>query len=361
MPGGRTDVSRMKVGIVGFQGSGKTTIFNTLTGLSAEVGYGSRDKANVGVIKVPDTRIDRLGEIYEPKKLVYAEISFVDVAGPEGERTGSEQGLDPRIVQHMRETDALVHVVRGFESPLLSSEPNPIRDLAGFEEEIILTDIVQIERRLERLKKERDSGRERELLERCKTQLEDEKPLRGLEFTSDEATSLAGFRFLSLKPMLVLLNVAEDQIASGIPNEVSAAAASRDLEVIAMCGRAEMDIAQLSLEEQTEFLGDLGIAEPARDRFVQAAYRLLRLISFLTAGPDECRAWPIPAGTTAQRAAGTIHTDIEKRFIKANVVRFEDLVELGSVPKAKETGKLRIEGKEYVVQDGDVIEFQHNA
>lgn len=351
----------MKVGIVGYQGSGKTTIFNTLTGLQAEVGYGSKDKANLGIIKVPDPRIDRLGEIYEPKKLVFAEISFVDVAGPEGERAGGEQGLDPRIVQHMRETDALVHVIRGFENPMLATAPDPVRDLAGFEEELILTDMVQIERRIERLKKERDSQRERELMERCHEHLSNEQPLRTLELAPEEITTLAGFRFLSLKPMLLLLNVAEDAIAAGVPDSVAAAAAARGLDVIAMCGRAEMEIAQLSAEEQAEFLTDLGIVEPARDRFVQAAYRLLNLISFLTAGPDECRAWPIPKGTSAHRAAGAIHSDIEKRFIKANVVRYEDLVELGSVPRAKEVGKLRIEGKEYIVQDGDVIEFQHNA
>jgi GTP-binding protein YchF len=351
----------MKVGIVGYQGSGKTTIFNTLTGLEAEVGYGSKDKANLGNIKVPDPRVDRLGEIYAPKKLVYAEISFVDVAGPEGERAGGEQGLDPRIVQHMRETEALVHVVRAFESPLLAAAADPARDLRAFEEELILTDMVQIEKRIERLKKERDSGRERDLLERCHAHLAAEQPLRTLELSTEERTIVAGFRFLSLKPLLVLVNMAEDAIAEGVPAEVAAEASARGLEVIAMCGRAEMEIAQLSPEEQADFLADLGIAEPARDRFVQAAYRTLHLISFLTAGPDECRAWPIPRGTTAHKAAGAIHSDIEKRFIKANVVRYEDLVECGSIPKAREVGKLRIEGKEYVVQDGDVVEFQHNA
>ena len=351
----------MKVGIVGFAGSGKTTVFNTLTGLQAEVGYGSKDKANLGIIKVPDARIDRLGELYEPKKLVFAEISFIDIAGPEGERHGGEQGLDPRIVQAMREADALVHVLRAFESPLLASAADPVRDLGGFEEELILTDLVQVEKRIERLKKERDSQRERDLMDRCHAHLLSEQPLRSVEFTPEERTTVAGFRFLSLKPLLLLLNVNEDGIAGGVPAATAEAAANRSLDIIAMCGRAEMDISQLTPEEQAEFLSDLGIGEPARDRFVQAAYRLLNLISFLTAGPDECRAWPIPAGTTAHRAAGTIHTDIEKRFIKANVVRFEDLIELGSIPKAKEAGKLRIEGKEYVVQDGDVIEFQHNA
>lgn len=351
----------MKVGIVGYQGSGKTTIFNTLTGLEAEVGYGSKDKANLGIIKVPDARIDRLGEIFEPKKLVYAEISFVDIAGPEGERSGGEQGLDARIVQHMRETEALVNVVRAFDNPRLAAAADPARDLRAFEEELLLTDMVQIEKRIERLKKERDSGREKELMERCHAHLSAEQALRTLELAPEERTTVAGFRFLSLKPQLVLVNLAEDAIAAGIPEAVAAEAASRGLETVEMCGRGEMEIAQLSPEEQADFLADLGIAEPARDRFVQAAYRTLDLISFLTAGEDECRAWPITKGTTAHKAAGVIHTDIEKRFIKANVVRFEDLVELGSMARAKEAGKLRIEGKEYVVGDGDVVEFQHNA
>jgi GTP-binding protein YchF len=351
----------MKVGIVGFAKAGKTTVFNTLTGLEAEVGFGSKDKANLGNIKVPDDRVDRLGDLFQTRRRVFAEIAFVDVAGPEGDRGGDEKGLDARIVQHMREADALVHVVRAFESPLVATPPDTARDLRGFEDELILTDLVQIEKRLERLKKERDSDRERDLMDRCKAHLESEKPLRSFEFTSDEAQLVAGFRFLSQKPTLVLLNADEDGLAAGVPAPFSHAAEALGLETILMCGRAEMEISQLSPEEQSEFLTDLGISEPARDRFVQAAYRLLDLISFLTAGEDECRAWPIPAGTIAHRAAGAIHSDIEKRFIKANVVRFEDLITLGSMAKAKEAGKLRIEGKEYVVQDGDVIEFQHNA
>jgi hypothetical protein len=351
----------MKVGIVGYASSGKTTIFNTLTGLHAEVGYGSRERTNLGIIKVPDERIERLAEVYKPKKKIYAEISFVDVAGPEGEKGTADQGLEPRIVQHMREVDALVHVVRAFESELATTSADPVRDVRRLEEDLVLTDLLQIEKRMERLKKERDAGRERELLERCHAALENEQPLRAVELSRDDAALIAGFRFLSQKPLLVLVNLDETQAAGGVPAEVAALASERGLPVMAMCGRAEMEISELNPEEQVEFLSDLGIAEPARDRFVQAAYKLLDLISFLTAGEDECRAWPIPRGTIAHRAAGVIHSDIEKRFIKANVVRFEDLVSLGSMAKAKDAGKLRIEGKEYVVQDGDVIEFQHNA
>jgi GTP-binding protein YchF len=352
----------MKVGIVGFAKSGKTTVFNALTGQSAEVGFGSKDKANVGVIKVPDERVDRLGDLFSTRKRVFAEVNFVDVAGPDADdKEAAERGLDPRIVQHMRETDALVHVVRAFETAFLNSAPDPALDMRHFEEEMILTDLVQIEKRIERLKKERDSGRERDLMERLKTHLEAEKPLRSLEITGEEKVLVAGFRFLSQKPLLALLNVDEDAINAAVPDDVRAQAEALGVDLIAMCGRAEMDIAQLTPEEQAEFLADLGLTDPARERFVQAAYRLLNLISFLTAGEDECRAWPIPRGTTAHKAAGVIHSDIEKRFIKATVVRYEDLIALGSIAKARESGKVRLEGKEYVVHDGDVIEFQHNA
>ena len=352
----------MKVGIVGFAKSGKTTVFNALTGQAADVGFGSKDKANVGVIKVPDDRVDKLGDLFATRKRVYAEVAFVDVAGPDADdKAAAERGLDPRIVQHMRETDALVHVVRAFDTAFLSAPPAPSSDLRHFEEEIILTDLVQIEKRIERLKKEHDTSREKDLLEKMKAHLESEKPLRTLELSGEERISVAGFRFLSQKPMLALLSVDEDAIGKDVPEDVKKVADAQSIDLIVMPGRAEMDIAQLSDDEQAEFLADLGLTDPARDRFVQAAYRLLNLISFLTAGEDECRAWPIPAGTTAHRAAGTIHTDIEKRFIKATVVRYDDLVALGSIAKAREAGKVRLEGKEYVVHDGDVIEFQHNA
>jgi GTP-binding protein YchF len=353
----------MKVGLVGFAGSGKTTIFNTLTGLAAEVGgYGSREKANVGVIKVPDDRVDRLADIFNPKKKSFAEISFVDVAGPQSDQPErSESGLDPKLVQHMREVDALVHVVRAFDNPLLRQAADPGRDIRAFDDELMLTDLVQIENRIGRLKKEKDSARERDLLERLKSALEEERPLRDVELSLEETALIAGFRFMSLKPLLLLLNVAEEAAASDPPRGVIELAESKSLSLITMSGRAEMDIAQLGDDEQREFLQDLGIKEPARDRFIRAAYRLLDLISFLTVGEDECRAWSIKRGTTAHRAAGVIHSDIERGFIRAEVVRVEDLLSLGSEARCREQGKLRLEGKDYPVLDGDVIHFRFNV
>jgi GTP-binding protein YchF len=353
----------MKVGLVGFAGSGKTTIFNTLTGLTAEVGgYGAREKANVGVIKVPDHRVDKLAEIFNPKKKTYAEISFVDVAGPQAEDAEQAQsGLDPKLVQHMRETDALVHVVRAFDNPMLSQAADPARDIRSFDDELMLTDLVQIENRITRLKKEKDSVREGELMERLKSALEEEHPLRDVELTHEDVGLIAGFRFLSLKPLLLLLNQPEDAVGEGVPAQIQELAEAKKLSAIAMSGKVEMEIAQLAPDEQREFLQDLGITEPARDRFIRAAYSLLDLISFLTSGEDECRAWSIKRGTTAHKAAGVIHSDIERGFIRAEVTRFEDLAELGSEARCREQGKLKLEGKEYIVQDGDVAHFRFNV
>ena len=353
----------MKVGLVGFAGAGKTTIFNTLTGLTAEVGgYGAREKANIGVIKVPDHRVDKLAEIFNPKKKTFAEINFVDVAGPQaedGQRTHS--GLDPKLVQHMREAEALVHVVRAFDNPMLSQPTDELRDIRSFDDELMLTDLVQIENRISRLKKEKDSARESELMERLKSALEAETPLRDIELSSEDQGLIAGFRFLSLKPLLLLLNQSEESVGEGVPSSVHELAEAKRLRAIAMSGKVEMEIAELAPEEQRDFLQDLGITEPARNRFIGAAYALLDLISFLTSGEDECRAWSIKRGTTAHKAAGVIHSDIERGFIRAEVIRFEDLVQLGSEGRCREVGKLKLEGKEYVVQDGDVVHFRFNV
>lgn len=350
----------MKVGIVGFAGSGKTTVFNTLTGLKAEVGgYGGKDKANIGIIKVPDVRIEELAKIYKPKKKVFAEMNFVDVAGPQGE--AAKSGLDTKLVAEMREADALVHVVRGFENPLIEQPADLLRDIKNFDIELILADLIPLENRLARMKKEKANPREKEIVEQCKAALDEEKPLRSLDFSAEEWQMLAGFRFLSQKPVMLLINLSEDQIGQAIPLEVEQYAKDNGYKLITMCGRAEMDIAELPIEEQGDFLKDLGISEPARDRFISSAYELLDLISFLTSGEDECRAWTIRRGTNAQRAAGKIHSDIERGFIRAEVVAYLDFIALGSEAKCRETGKLRLEGKEYLVQDGDIINFRFNV
>ncbi|MFY9222292.1 MAG: redox-regulated ATPase YchF [Blastocatellia bacterium] len=350
----------MKVGIVGFAGSGKTTVFNTLTGLKAEVGgYGGKDKANIGIIKVPDVRIEELAKIYKPKKKVFAEMNFVDVAGPQGE--AAKSGLDTKLVAEMREADALVHVVRGFENPLIEQPADLLRDIKNFDIELILADLIPLENRLAKMKKEKANPREKEIVEQCKAALDEEKPLRSLDFSAEEWQMLAGFRFLSQKPVMLLINLSEDQIGQAIPLEVEQYAKDNGYKLITMCGRAEMDIAELPIEEQGDFLKDLGISEPARDLFIRSAYELLDLISFLTSGEDECRAWTIRRGTNAQRAAGKIHSDIERGFIRAEVVAYLDFIALGSEAKCRETGKLRLEGKEYLVQDGDIINFRFNV
>ncbi|MCS7079729.1 MAG: redox-regulated ATPase YchF [Chloracidobacterium sp.] len=352
----------MKVGIVGFAGAGKTTVFNALTGLAAEVGsYGGKDRPNLGNIKVPDARVDTLGDIYRTKKRTYAEVAFVDVAGPtDSARAG---GLDAKLVAAMRDVDALAHVVRAFLDPVGARPTDPAADIAAFDAELILSDLIQVENRLERLKKDqRATARERELFARCKAALDAEQPLRALDFDDEEQRLMAGFRFLSLKPQMVLLNVAEADIAAGIPAAVLDAAHTRAIPTVTtMCGPVEMDIAQMAPEEQGDFLRDLGLTAPARDRFIVAAYGLLNLISFLTAGEDECRAWPIQRGTKAQRAAGKIHSDIERGFIRAEVIAYADFITFGSEAKCKEAGKLRLEGKDYVVQDGDIIHFRFHV
>lgn len=346
----------MKVALVGFRGSGKTSVFNALTGQSADTGLGKKT-ANLGRIEVPDERVDRLTEIYEPKKTTYAEIAFVDVAGPEG---GSESGLDPQLVNHIREADALVHVVRAFENPALARDPEPAADVGAFDDELILTDLVQIEKRVERLRKEK-RGKELELLEKIQAGLESGTALRRQSLDEGELQVLSGFGFLSLKPTLVVLNQAEEDIGNPVPEEVVAAASERNLELIALSAPMESEIMAMEPEDQKAFLEDLGVSEPVRTRFIQAAYRLLDLISFLTVGEDEVRAWTIERGTIAKRAAGKIHSDLERGFIRAEVTPAAELLALGSEAKVKEAGKLRLEGKEYVVQDGDIMHIRHSG
>jgi GTP-binding protein YchF len=344
----------MKIGLVGYPGSGKSSVFSALTGQSVETGYGSQNKTNLGVVKVPDTRVDALSKLFSPKKTTYAEITFSDVGGGHGE------GIDRAALNGMREVDALCQVLRAFPDAA-GAVPDPMRELTGLETETILADLELVEKRIAKLTKERTDPRELELMKRLEQSLSAETPIRAATMSEAEKKMVTGYRFLSQKPLLLVLNVPEAQAAAAAPAALAQAAAQRKLGLVGLSAQVEMEIAQLPASEQAEFLQSLGLAEPAVNRFIHAAFELIDLVSMLTAGPDECRAWPIQRGTAAPRAAGKIHSDIERGFIRAEVCRWDDLVALGSEAKCRDAGKLRIEGKEYIVQDGDVVNFRFNV
>jgi GTP-binding protein YchF len=345
----------MKIGLVGLPGCGKSTVFGALTGQAVETGYASsKAKANIGVVKVPDHRVDALAKLYDPKKTTYAEITFSDVGGGHGDK------IDRAVLNGMREVDALCQVVRAFENDA-GDAPAPLNDIEELETECILADLEIVERRVARLQKDRSDPRELELLEKMQAALESEKPLRSMELTENDEKAVSGYRFLTLKPLLLVLNIPEDSVADATPADVEAAAKERGLGLVVLSAQIEMDIAQMPPDEQKDFLESLGLEEPAKNRFIRAAFDLIDLISMLTAGPDECRAWPVGRGTAAPRAAGKIHSDIERGFIRAEVVPWEQLIKLGSEAACKEAGKLRVEGKDYIVEDGDVVNFRFNV
>jgi len=350
----------MKTGIVGFAGAGKTTVFNSLTGLDADTGYSGKNKANLGLIKVPDARVDRLTEIYAPKKTTYAEVAFVDVAGPQG--ADSTKGLASGIIEQIQQSDALVHVIRAFDDAGASRPADALRDLQEFEGDLILSDLIKVENRIERLGREgKHASSEMTLMHRLHEQLDSNRALRLLSFSESESQLTSGYQFMSLKPCLALINCGDDAIGEPVSAELEAAVEAADVGMLSMSARTEAEISRLDDADQAEFLADLGLESSARNRFINAAYTMLDLISFLTSGPDECRAWTIRRSTSARSAAGQVHSDIERGFIRAEVIAFDDFDALGSEAKCREAGKLRLEGKEYEVCDGDIINFRFNV
>jgi ribosome-binding ATPase len=342
----------VKVGLTGFAGSGKTTVFSALTGLRPDP---TERRPSMGTIKVPDPRVDFLAGVYQPKKTTYAEVTFVDF--PPARDAQKRAVLDQEMVTALRDADALVEVVRGFPD-LTGAAPRAAEDIADFESELVLADLGQVEKRLERCRKEKGKEREVALLERLQIHLDAGQPLRMLGLSADERTELAGFAFLSLRPLLVVLNVPEGEVAKPLPEAVAERARTAGAEAMVLSAQVEAEVADLEPGDRAAFLADLGLSESARDRFIRASYGLLDLISFLTAGEDECRAWPIRRGTGARKAAGRIHSDIERGFIRAEVMAYDDFVQHPSEAKCREAGKLRLEGKDYVVQDGDIVHFR---
>jgi hypothetical protein len=345
----------MKAGLVGYSQSGKTTLFQALTGLHRQ--GGGRGHVNLGAIKVPDPRIDALSAIFHPKKTTFAEMRFVDVPGG----TGKGSGLDADALKALAEVDAFCLVLRGF--PGLDGTPaDPVRELADFDAELVLHDLAIVEKRLDRLRKEQGKGTgEFHELERVHAQLDQGLPLRAMRWSDAEEKELAHFAFLSRRPLLVVVNVAEEAAAAAPDPSLVEAAHARGAEVLSLCAAVEAEIADLDPAEQPEFLASLGLTEPARARFIRAAYALLDLISYFTVGEDEVRAWPIRRGDRAPRAAGRIHSDLERGFIRAEVVHYDDFLAAGSEAKARQEGRLRLEGKEYVVRDGDILNIRFSV
>ena len=366
----------MKLGIVGLPNVGKSTLFNSLTkagALSANYPFATIDP-NVGIVAVPDERIEKLGELYHTKKVTPATIEFVDIAGlVKGASKG--EGLGNQFLANIREVDAIVHVVRCFEDTNIihvDGNIDPARDIETINLELIFSDLEILERRYAKVAKQarmdKKLAKEVELIEAIKAHLENNQMARTFEVPDDEDAEVwfASYNLLTAKPTIFAANVAEDDLADDGANnphvaKVRSMAAEEGAEVFVICAQIEQELSELSDEEKKEYLDDLGVTSSGLDKLVAASYKLLGLISFLTAGEDECRAWTIKEGTKAPQAAGKIHTDFERGFIKAEVVNYKDLLELGSLAAAREKGLVGMEGKDYVVKDGDVILFRFNV
>jgi len=361
----------MKTGIIGLPQVGKTSLFKITTKAKLdEHGYSNPREAHIGVARVQDQRLDKLAELYSPKKTTYATVDYVDVAA-----IGQEALKETAFLTSLRNVDALIHVLRAFEDDSIPhvGPIDPRRDIGNVEFDLMLSDLGQIEKRLERvekdLKKMRSAELEREfdLLKRSKACIEQEKPLRELEMTPEEKKLIRGFMFLSQKPILYVLNIGE---STTLGDDLQAAVKKFGLEEIAarpnaaataICGKVEAELAEMEEDEAAEFLASYGLYDSALTRLIRKSYELLGLISFFTAGEDECRAWTIPVGSKAPEGAGAIHSDLQHHFIRAETIRWDALLEAGSESAARAKGTLRLEGKEYVVQDGDVMHIRHSG
>jgi GTP-binding protein YchF len=361
----------MKTGIIGLPQVGKTSLFKILTKVKLEEKACSNPREeHIGIARVPDARLDKLSALYSPKKTTYATVEYADVAA-----IGKEALKETAFLTSLRNVDALIHVLRAFEDDAIPHVgPNdPLRDIKNVDFDLIISDLGQVEKRLERLEKDLKKGRtselerEQALLLRSKEALENETPLRELEMTADEKKLIKGFMFLSQKPILYVVNIGESTTLGEDLNQavskykLDAVASRPNAGATAICGKVEAELAEMDDDEAAEFLGSYGLHESGLVRLIRKSYELLGLISFFTAGEDECRAWTIPLGSKAPQGAGAIHTDLEHHFIRAETIRWDALLDAGSEAAARSRGTLRLEGKEYVVQDGDVMHIRHSG
>ena len=364
--------------IIGLPSSGKTTVFNALTRSQAETGTYSAnpEEPNLATVKVPDPRLDRLTAMFQPQKRVPADVQYLDVAGIA--KGIAEKGMSGALLGHLSQADALLLVARAFDDPNVphgEGSVDPIRDIETLSLELLFSDLASVEKRLDRIQnqkqkvvgRERDAvERERVLMERLREALEAETPIREIlpEIDADDLKTLRGFGFLTAKPLLIVLNLGEGQLgdaADTLNAQVQNRFERPGVGIAAIPGKIEMEIGRLEPDDAAEFMSDLGIAESGLDQMIHRSFELLGLMPFFTVGPDECRAWTIRRGASAVEAAGEIHSDIQRGFIRAEVVSYDDLVTAGGMPEARKLGKLRREGKDYIVQDGDVINFLFNV